>query len=170
MFSSNVKRSGTLLILIVLFEVFLGRFLEFNLIRPDLFLVLIVFWAFCVDRQSAIQISLILGLLRDVFSTGYFGIATLSYFVIGCIISFLSLKLQKHSLLMRSSILFLFSFANLSLLFILETVLMEQKVIASEVWVSFFWSSAYTALLGGLLVSFLEKRAANRVDDFSYSL
>lgn len=158
MFGPHPQRASALFIFIVFFEIFLGRSLEIFSVRPDLFLILIVFWAFCIDRQSTVQIALILGLLRDIFSTGFFGIETISYFLIGCLAALVSLKVSKSSPWMRAVALFIFSLLNLCFFFLLENLFLEEAVASAHFWSSGILYALYTTLLGFWLMGFLERR------------
>lgn len=158
MLSAYSQRAGFLLLLIVPLEIFLGRHLEVFSMRPDLFIVLIVFWAFVVDRRIILQLALFLGFFRDIFSSGFFGVETLSYFLVGCLILSISLKIEKQSAWIRLAVLFLSSLVYLCIFFLINQLLMEEGRIPSSFWVLGLGSCIYTSVLGYTLMRFLENQ------------
>lgn len=169
MLGSQNERRGALFLLVILFEIFLGARLEFFSVRPDFFLILIVFWAFVIDRRISPQIGLVLGLIRDIFSAGYFGIETLSYFFVGCLISLLSLKVEKQSFWMRGATIFVFSLIHCVVYAFVDQFVVRETALPGSFWLASIAGSLYTALLGCWLIGFLERRLFSQHSRLLYS-
>ncbi|GEM_PF-3353462 len=155
--SQTARRIAILSVILIFFEVFLGRVLEFYSVRPDLFLIYIVFWAFVIDRRSAPQIAIVLGLLRDVFSTGFFGAETLSYFIVGLLVSMLSLKVERANFLIHGITCFLFSLAHFWIYAVLILVMNGSSGIPGNFWWITLFDSLYTALMAAWMIGFFER-------------
>ena len=154
---SHTRRAFVLLLAVIFFEIFLGRFLEIFSVRPDLFIVFIVFWAFAVDRGSAPEVACVLGLVKDVFSFGTFGVETLSTFFVGCLASITALKVDRDNIWIQGSLSGLFSMACFILYAMLNALLSGGSwIVPASFWGWSLLHSVYTALLAAWFIHYFE--------------
>ncbi|MBI4398059.1 MAG: rod shape-determining protein MreD [Candidatus Omnitrophica bacterium] len=157
MLGQKARRAVILSLVLIFFELFFGRVLELGMIRPDLFLIYIVFWSFVIDRRSAPLVALLLGFVRDVFSSGFFGAETFSYFAAACLISMLSLKVERTNILIQGATSFIFALFQ----FWIYALIVLLCSPSPEFPRNFFWlsflHSLYTAFLAVWMIGALER-------------
>lgn len=169
MFGTSIRRIGLFFLVIVFFEIFFGRILEIFGFRPDLFLIVIVFWAFVINRHTAPQIAIVLGLIRDFFATGFFGAETLSYFLCAVFISVVSLKLNRQNYWMRGFTCFIFSLLHFWLYALIIFIMDEAKPISRDFWWVSIYHSFYTAVIATWIMRFFERWLYPRQSHISFN-
>lgn len=88
-------------------------------ITPDLILIFVLIISYKEERTPAMLIAFFAGLLQDVFSADFFGLAALTKVIIVFVASFFQLPTKKYSLLYYTmSFLFLIFFHDLVYQFI----------------------------------------------------
>lgn len=131
--------------------------LEIFGVRPDLFIIFIVFWSFLIDRRSAPQVAIALGLIRDLFAAGFFGAETFSYFLAACFISVVSLKLNRQNNWMRGLTCFVFSLVHFWIYALTVFIMDENRPVFQDFWWLSVCHSLYTALLATWMIRFFER-------------
>lgn len=89
-------------------------------VKPDLVLVLVVFYALFQGPQEGALVGLIGGLLQDMMFGQYIGLNALANLVIGYLIGLLERKIYKENLLIPTIILFLSTFLHETILYFLR--------------------------------------------------
>ena len=166
---SNTQRAGILAIIVIVFEIFFGRFLQLFGARPDLFLIFIVFWSFAVDRRSAPLVAIILGLIHDIFSSGPFGTETLSYFIAGFLVSLVSLKIDRQNFVMKGATCFVISLAHFWSYALITLSMSDSGAITGNFWALSIFHSFYTAVLSAWLIGFFERVCYSRNSRISFN-
>ena len=166
---SNTQRAGILALIVVAFEIFFGRSLQIFGVRPDLFLIFIVFWSFAVDRRSAPVVAIILGLIRDIFASGFFGSETFSYFLAGFLVSIISLKIERQNFLMKGTTCFVFSLVHFWSFAVIALGMNEGEGVAGNFWWLSVLHSVYTAVLAVWLIGFFERICYSRHSRISFN-
>ena len=169
MLNTYTQRAGFFSFLVILFEVFWGGHLQVFSFRPDLFLILIIFWAFVINQRTVPQVSLVMGLVRDLLSSSFFGVETLTYFAVGCLVSLLSLKIDRQNLWIRGGVSFLFSFAHFFLLAVALSLTDLSRTIPLSFLGYAFFNSLYTALVALWLIPFLERLSFFRISRLGFN-
>ncbi len=99
-----MKRKKNFVFVILLFALLQVAFLHYFSIfgaKPDLFLICMVIASLYFDVEYALLLSLLCGILKDIFSVGFFGINT--FFL--PIFSFLTINLSRKTALDNTSVL-----------------------------------------------------------------
>lgn len=140
-------RFGTLLIFFTIVQA--GVLTRFN-IKPDFFLILMVFFALFSNPKDAIITSFAIGFAADLTS-GAMGSRMLSYLVIGTALSQLNRFLSVRNLLSRAFVIFI-TFLVTALLSYFLTYLKEHTS-QNGFFANIFYSSLYSAVVGSFLFS-----------------
>lgn len=132
-------------------------YLAIRMIRPDFFLIFLVFYAFRISWKNVLGLAFFLGFMRDLLSNTFFGFETASY-VIGSIgLRFLAIRLDREKRWIQLTSLFAFSCATL-LVFSGFVVLLEtRRVVNAWFFVKPFWISIYTTAIGFVFLPVLDR-------------
>ena len=154
----------------VLFSLVLGIFflalqttllpsLPIQRIRPDIVLILVLYWGLSTSLVSGGILSLLLGFLMDLFSGNSFGLYTFSRSLVFCLARLFKGQLYLESLL--SQFLFVFLFALFEGLVVLSLLLALNPAplgnLTSLFFTFFFPQSFLTGLISPLFFLLLNK-------------
>ncbi|MBI4970295.1 MAG: rod shape-determining protein MreD [Candidatus Omnitrophica bacterium] len=168
MHGSNTQRAGILALVVIAFEFFFSRSVQLFGIRPDLFLIFIVFWSFAIDRRSALFVAILLGLIRDLFASGFFGAETLGYFLAAGLTFIVSLKIDRQNFLMKGAACFVFSLVHFWV-YALVTMALTGGGISGNFWWLSILHSLTTAILAAWLIGFFERICYPRSSHISFN-
>lgn len=159
-----MKKKIILLIPIVFSAIFLQlnypRFLSLFGIRPDFFVIFVVYFSLSFKRKHAILVSGFLGLIKDIFSFARFGTSAISFMICSLVIDKIksSIYQDEFESFLQLAMVFLVSLFNSFLFYFLN-----MKMIAPEL--SFFKSlffimipeAFYTTLISPFVYQILKK-------------
>ncbi|NQT23103.1 MAG: rod shape-determining protein MreD, partial [Candidatus Omnitrophica bacterium] len=119
------------LLVLLLFEALTSSLTAFNQIRPDLYLVLTVFFGLFYGITIGIECGLICGFINDILGTGVFGSNMLIFGLLGLICGAVSEKVYKENFLVQMLITFTASLfiSNFLLLRSISTAVIAPVVI-----------------------------------------
>jgi len=126
-------------------NLYMAPWIAIGNIKPDLVLLLMLFYFFRVNWKRAPLIAVFLGLFRDVFSTRLFGVETLALGLATWITSAFVGKFEREDPLLMIPIAWIFCVLYEIIAWTTLRVIGET----SAVWQhlpSLFWVTAYTAL------------------------
>jgi rod shape-determining protein MreD len=157
-----MKRQGILLLLGILFLTFqttLLSYLPIQRIRPDILLVLILYWGFTLPPVTGGIHALFLGYLMDLFSGNSFGLYTFTRALLFYLAQLLKGRFYLESLISQS--LFVFVFALFEGLLILTLLAALNPLPLGNLYSPFFTfflpQSFLTGLITPVLFFFLQK-------------
>ena len=101
--TENTKRTGLYLTLFIIFFIDLFVFEKFRIfgVKPELLLIAVLFFGFNFGIARGIEVGIIAGILKDIFSVGYFGISIISFTLTGFIAGCLKDKLLKENFIIQ---------------------------------------------------------------------
>lgn len=100
------------IILLSLIQVVFLDCLRFFSIKPDILLIAVMFLALYFEFRWAIALSLLSGLLKDIFTLNQFGISTILFPLWCCLIIKLSRKISLDNYFIIIAAIFLVTFLN----------------------------------------------------------
>jgi rod shape-determining protein MreD len=157
-----MKRQGMLLLLGILFLTFqttLLSYLPIQRIRPDILLVLILYWGFTLPPVTGGIHALFLGYLMDLFSGNSFGLYTFTRPLLFYLAQLFKGRFYLESLISQS--LFVFVFALFEGLLILSLLAALNPLplgnLSSPFFTFFLPQSFLTGLITPVLFFFLQK-------------
>ncbi len=120
-------------------------------VRPDLLLILLVFFALRCNSTDAILSSFAIGFVADLSSltAGLMGPRIISFGLFGTLLSDLNSTLCVRRLLYQALTIFLMGFLTAGLAGLL--ILLRAKSLPANLTTSLLWQPLYSALLGPLL-------------------
>jgi len=132
-------------------------YISIRMIRPDLFFIFLVFYAFRVSWKNVIAIAFLLGFLRDLLSNTFFGLETASYTVAALGLRFLAIRLDREKRWIQLASLFSFSCAALFIFSCLALTVEPEGTVNSWFLAKSFSISIYTTTLGFVFLPLLDR-------------
>ena len=148
--TSNWIAAFALVIILFFLELTIFNTLRLRGSRPELLLVATVFFGFHFGMIRGVEMGILSGILKDVFSTAEFGINTCLFVLIGLLAGFLRNKLVKENFLTE----FLLSATSVYLvsgLYFLYLDRVTGSEMDSALWEFVFFKAFYTGLLAPVL-------------------
>lgn len=144
--------------LIIAIFIFISAIIQFTIlytisffnIRPDILLILVVFLNLYLPFKKGLVIGGICGVLKDIFSSGVFGLNLLSFVICIFIIKGIKKYLYKEDHSMRILIIFLISLINSTIYCIFKTAFFGLTFAYPFALIIFF-ESVYTALISPVI-------------------
>jgi rod shape-determining protein MreD len=120
-------------------------------IRPDLLLILLVFFALRSNSTDAILTSFAIGFVADLSSlaAGLMGPRIISFGLFGTLLSDLNSTIYVRRVLYQSLTILLMGFLTAGLSCLL--ILLRAKTVPTNLATGLFWQPLYSAILGPLL-------------------
>lgn len=81
-------------------------------VKPDLLFICVVFLSLSCETKTALGLSLLAGILKDIFSVNAFGVSTLLFSLSSLFILKLSRKISLDNDALRAALVFLLMLAN----------------------------------------------------------
>jgi len=128
-------------------------------IRPDIVLILVLYWGLSTSPVSGGILSFFLGFLMDLFSGNSFGLYTFSRSLLFCLAQLFKGRLYLESLLSQFLFVFLFAlFEGLLILILLSALNPAPLGNLSSLFFTFFLPQSFlTGLISPLLFLLLNK-------------
>lgn len=125
--------------------------------KPDLMLLLVVFFALFFGPSAGIEIGFVAGILKDVLSLDVFGANTVILAMAGFVTGLLGPKFSKDSKATQATLVFLVSLISMSAHYIFNSFLPGGLYIRFSEYLSrlIIPSSVYTSLLSVLIFPLL---------------
>ena len=156
--TENTKRAVLYLTLFIIFFIDLFIFERFRIfgVKPELLLIAVLFFGFNFGIARGIEVGVVSGILRDIFSVGYFGISIISFSLAGFIAGCLKDKLFKESFIIQfvASGISVYFISGIYFLYIKEVLYLGQNV---EFWEICFFKAFYTGFVAPILFMILKK-------------
>lgn len=123
--------------------------------KPDLILMMVIFFALFLGARTGLEIGVVAGLLRDIFAFDLFGVNTVTLAISGLLIGMLNTKFFKESTLTQVILVFSFTIFSMLLHYALSSVLSRYSNIRIFDYFisSIIPNSIYTALLAAPVFS-----------------
>ena len=126
-------------------------------IRPDFFLVFLVFYAFRIDYRSVVELAFFLGLLRDLFTTTSFGLETASFVLGGVFLRSIAIQFDREKRWIQLASLFMCSWLTLVTFSVLALLIQSHYGLNSWGLANAFYTACYTTLAGALILPLFDK-------------
>jgi len=146
--SYRFKIYVTLLIIFFL-ELTLCNKIRIMGMRPDILLVAVLFFGFEFGTTKGMEIGLVAGVLKDLFTIAPFGINTASFFIAGFSAGLLRNKLFRHNIVTQS----FSSFTGVVLISALNILFLPygQGSDFENIWRLLLIKAVYTALIAPII-------------------
>jgi len=118
-------------------------------IKPDLFLIFLVFFAVYYNTSEAIIISFTIGFAADIASSSIMGTQIISFGLLGTLLAYLNRVIAIRKMPYQSAVIFITGLLSGLLVICLTKVI--RKPPAPDIFKLFFWTSLYSALVGPFL-------------------
>ncbi len=126
-------------------------------IKPNLFFVFLVFYAFHVNYRSLVVLALLFGLVKDVYTNTLFGMETASYVISAALLEFVVLRLEREKTWIQWMSLFVFSWASVLIFSLLAVVIHKPYGVSVKVLRDSFFVALYTLFLGFAIFPLLSR-------------
>jgi rod shape-determining protein MreD len=153
MFKGIKIRLLLLIALFIILQISVLPFLSFGPIGLDLFVIFFVLISLKYPARYTFYISLLFGLIKELFSSHYFGVELIPFLIIGLLLPQIINKLNVNFKIIRLLLIFLFATIFFSLN-IFCFALAEQS---TEVLQSFFFKIINSSIYTAFASIFLEK-------------
>lgn len=118
-------------------------------IKPDLFLILLVFFAVYCNTSEAVITSFVIGFAADIASSSTMGTQIISFGLVGTLIAYLHRVIAIRKMLYQSAVIFITGLLSGLVVICLRRLIREPPV--PYMFKLFFWTSLYSALVGPFL-------------------
>jgi rod shape-determining protein MreD len=125
-------------------------------IRPDLFIIFVIFFSLKVDIKQASLLNFFVGLTKDVFSVGPLGLNAFLFIICGLLISLIKDRIFKEHPFTQAVITFLTS-SLYGIGYVLILFLSSYSVSISGVWWRTAGAAFYTTLIVLLAYRLLQR-------------
>jgi len=142
-------------------------------VHPDLFIIFLIYHYLNSDSKQTFHASLAIGLTKDIFSVGPFGLTTVIFVILGYLISMIKTNIYKKHLLTQIMVTLIISIIyNLLYLFISSALLTSTDLLAmvwkcpiiavynSIIVLPVFW--LFNRIYSSLRLSILDRRLNRR--------
>jgi rod shape-determining protein MreD len=109
-----------ILAVIVWLELCVLPLFSISFVKPDLFFVFLVFYAFRVSWKHVLVVAFLLGLCKDLLTNSFFGIETAAYAGGAILIQFLAMQFDRDKRLIQWGGVFILSLVSLIFYVLLE--------------------------------------------------
>lgn len=164
------KRVLFILIGIIWFELTVLPIFSVGTVKPNLFFIFLVFYAFHIDYYHLVGLALFFGLAKDIFTNSFFGLETASYVSSAALLQYAVMRLDREKKWIQWSSLFVFSFTNLLIFSFLALFVQRKYGLSLPVLGQAFFVSFYTTLLGAVLFPFFGRWAVAGYKSKQYEL
>lgn len=116
----KIKRHLAYLVILLAFfiQVLLSNFLGPSIIKPNLMIIITIFFALFTDRKFGLEAGFASGILLDIFSIRFFGLNTILFACGGYLIGRYNNKFYRDSVITHIILTFIVSFSILFLYFL----------------------------------------------------
>ena len=159
--------SGKIFVLTLFFlllEVVFLPYLNFGGYAPSPLLILVVFYAFYINWEKVPQYAILVGFLKEIFSSSMFGLQIVSFCLGALILRFLLRKVERENIAMQLAATFFFSLCVLS---IFNLGLLKGNLFLCD-WLKIFVVSIFNTVLSFFVFIWFGHKI--RVRDQQYEL
>ena len=139
-------------------------------IKPDLFFVFLVFYAFRINWKRVIGLALILGLIKDFLTNSFFGLEAASQTAGAVLLQFLAMRFDRDKPWIQLAALFSFSWFALVLYSAAAWIAQAPYRLDGSMAVKSLLIAGYTTAAGFLLFPILEKWLKPTLREKQYEL
>ena len=118
-------------------------------IKPDLFLILLVFFAVYCNTTEAVITSFVIGFAADIAGSAVMGTQIISFGLVGTLIAYLHRVIAIRKMLYQSAVIFITGLLSGFLVIFLTRLIREPP--APDMFKLLFWTSLYSSLVGPFL-------------------
>jgi len=154
----NIKRSNIYIAVFLIFftELIIFQNVRIFNIRPDLLLIAVLFFGFNFGIMRGLEAGALIGILKDIFSIGHFGVNIFAYVAVGFISGVLKNKLAKENFLSEFFLAFSTIYITSGIYFLYLTKSLSQ--ISEQIsWQGCLYKALFTGLLAPVLFFILKK-------------
>jgi len=142
---------------LLLLELTLLPFVSVQGARPDLFFILLVFYALFIRPNKTFPFAVFLGVIREFFSGTLLGLQTIAFGFSGILLWLMVLKMERENLVNQGAILFVTSSLNLLILGLLEISLKKMSLPFNQILIQIFAVTVYTCLIAPFLFALIRR-------------
>ena len=124
----------SVILCISLIQTTLLHHISFLGIQPDLFIIFLVFHSLNADRERSFHASWVVGLAKDIFSEGPFGLNIVLFIIAGYIVSIIRGNIFGRHLATQISVTFIVSIIYNLLYLFLSSILITSADLLPMVW------------------------------------
>ncbi len=124
----------SVILCISLIQTTLLHHISFLGIQPDLFIIFLVFHSLNANRERSFHASWVVGLAKDIFSEGPFGLNTVLFIIAGYLISVIRGNIFGRDLVTQISVTFIISIIYNLLYLSLLSILITSTGLLPMVW------------------------------------
>jgi len=146
-----------MLAVLIWFELSIASYFSVYSIRPDFFLIFLVFYAFRINWKPIVPIAFVLGVSKDIFSNSFFGVETASLALGAVFLEFLAVRFDREKRWIQLSTLFSFSLLSAILFFVISALIKPPSILGSWFLTKSLLSSCYTTLAGSAVLPMAER-------------
>ena len=139
-------------------------------VKPDLFFVFLVFYAFRINWKRVIGLALILGLAKDFLTHSFFGLEAASHTAGAVLLQFLAVRFDRDKRWVQLAGLFSFSWFTLMVYSVMAWIVQAPYQFGSDMAKKSFLIATYTTLAGLVLFDVLERWLKPTLRDKQYEL
>lgn len=136
-------------VLIILAAVLQAGLLENFNIKPDLLLILLVFFAVYCNTSQAIITSFIIGFAADIIGPTIMGPQIISFGLFGTVLAYLHRSIAVRKMPYQALVIFIIGFVAGALAHFLA--FLKDRTSASDIYTVLFWTSLCSAVVGPFL-------------------
>ena len=151
------KRLIFILLALIWLELSALPFIAIRTVKPDLFFIFLVFYAFGVNYRFIVPLALSFGLIKGLFSNSFFGLEATSIVCAAVLLQFLAARLDREKRWIQLAGLFVFSWFSLILFSFFALLVERQYGFTLQVMAKAFFIAVYTTVAGSLLLPFFER-------------
>ena len=124
----------SVILCISLIQTTLLHHISFLGIQPDLFIIFLVFHSLNANLERSFHVSWVVGLAKDIFSEGPFGLNTVLFIISGYLVSIIKDKIYIRHLVTQISVTFLISIIYNLLYLSLLSILITSTGLLPMAW------------------------------------
>lgn len=151
------KRLSLILLGLLWLEFSLLPILTVGQIKPDFFLIFLVFYAFRINWKRIVTLAFFVGLIQDLTTNSFFGLETASCVGASVLLRFVAIRLDRDKTWIQGLSLFCFSWLALTFFSLGASLTQGTLPADSSMVLKNFSVSVYTTAAGFLLFPLLER-------------
>lgn len=129
----------------------LSPVLSVHSVRPDLFFIFLVFYAFRIHWKPIVPLAFLMGLIQDLVTNSFFGMSIAAYVGAAALLRLFVIRFDRDKLWIQLASLFVFSWTASTLFLILcfvtrSMVYVNEWIVLKPLLIAFY-TTAFGALL-----------------------
>ena len=164
------KRLILVLLGLIWFELSFLPLFSIEQMKPDLFFIFLVFYAFQINWKRVVTLAFLIGFIQDLVTNWFFGLQTASYVAGAVLLQFFAIRFDRDKRWIQLTSLCAFSWVSLLLFSFLAFLIQPRYHLGEWVLVKTFLISIYTTVIGAILFPLFEKWLKPALRDKQYEL